>query len=230
MSDRRLSDQIAYYGARSGEYDEWALRAGRHDRGDRHRERWLAEWRQVEESLRSLAPYGDVLELAAGTGLWTRVLAESSGSLTAVDASSQMLAINRARPGHDAVAFIQADLFGWRPPRAVDLVAFGFWISHIPDDHLVAFFDMVSGALRPGGRVWFVDSTLNTESSSVDLGLVRPTEQTVRRRLNDGSEYEIVKVFHDPAALTQRLATLGWDIQVRSTGEFFYVGCGGAAA
>lgn len=229
MSDHRLADQIGYYDARAAEYDEFALRLGRHDRGPEHRARWMAEWGALETSLRTLAPYGEVLELAAGTGLWTRVLVESAASITAVDASPEMLAHNRAREGHERVHLIQADLFDWTPDRRFDLVAFGFWISHVPNDRLAPFFDMVAAALQPGGRIWFADSTLTTESSTVDLGLVRPTEETVRRRLNDGSEYEIVKVFHDPPALEERLTVLGWNVTVRGVGEFFYVGSGSRA-
>jgi hypothetical protein len=38
MTDERLlADQIAYYRARAGEYDEWFLRQGRYDRGLEHR-------------------------------------------------------------------------------------------------------------------------------------------------------------------------------------------------
>ena len=224
--DHQLRRQTEYYRARAGEYDEWALRQGRHDRGGEHRDRWLAEWGRVEQTLRAVAPYGRVLELAAGTGLWTRVLVENARSITAVDAAPEMLAVNRARPGHDRVRFVEADLFGAWPPGRFDLVAFGFWLSHVRSDRVDRFFGSVADALAPGGRIWFVDSTLNVESSSTDLGIVRATDETVRRRLNDGSEFEIVKVFHEPARLAARLGDLGWDVAVTAVGEFFYVGQG----
>ena len=32
--DPILSDQLGYYRARSGEYDEWFFREGRYDRGE----------------------------------------------------------------------------------------------------------------------------------------------------------------------------------------------------
>ncbi|MFE1930898.1 hypothetical protein ACFW95_11075 [Streptomyces sp. NPDC059474] len=35
------------------------------------------------------------------------------------------------------------------------------------------------------------------------------------RRLDDGSQYRIVKVFHDPASLTADLAALGWSAHIR---------------
>lgn len=223
---KALADQLAYYRARAGEYDEWALREGRHDRGDAHRDRWLAEWAGVEETLAALAPYGDVLELAAGTGLWTRLLVPHAASVTAIEGAPEMIAINRARPGHDRVRFVQANLFEDWPVDTFDFIAFGFWLSHVPSDRFDAFFDQVARALRPGGRIWFVDSTLNVESGTRDVGLVRHTDETVRRWLNDGSEYEIVKVFREPVELERRLAALGWDITVAPSAEFFSVGAG----
>lgn len=32
-----LAEQLAYYRARAGEYDQWFLREGRYDRGPEHR-------------------------------------------------------------------------------------------------------------------------------------------------------------------------------------------------
>ena len=44
MDDRSiLKDQVAYYRARAGEYDEWHLRQGRYYRGDEHKRQWFAE-------------------------------------------------------------------------------------------------------------------------------------------------------------------------------------------
>ena len=45
-----------------------------------------------------------------------------------------------------------------------------------------------------------------------------------RRRLLDGREYTIVKVFHRPDGLTAALASLGWNADIRTTGPEFYYG------
>ena len=43
MDDELLEGQLAHYRARAGEYDEWILRKGRHDRGHEWNRRWLSE-------------------------------------------------------------------------------------------------------------------------------------------------------------------------------------------
>ena len=44
------------------------------------------------------------------------------------------------------------------------------------------------------------------------------------RRLNDGREYRIVKIFYDAATLTERLRTIGWEADLESTATYFVYG------
>ena len=222
--ERLLKEQIDYYRARAGEYDEWAFRQGRYDRGQQHRAAWLAEVGVVESALRDGLPAGRVLELACGTGLWTRHLVERHSHVVAVDASPEVIAINRERLTSDRVTYIVADLFSWVPPSAqFDAVFFGFWLSHVPLARFDAFWATVRAALKPGGVVFFVDSLLEPESMARDHA---PLDESgvVRRRLNDGREFSVVKVFYEPEDLQQRLAERDWTGCVRSSGRFFLYG------
>jgi demethylmenaquinone methyltransferase/2-methoxy-6-polyprenyl-1,4-benzoquinol methylase len=56
-----------------------------------------------------------------------------------------------------------------------------------------------------------------------------PQATTVTRRLNDGREFEIVKVFHRPEELEERLRKLGWAIRVETTPRYFLIGEGNRA-
>jgi demethylmenaquinone methyltransferase/2-methoxy-6-polyprenyl-1,4-benzoquinol methylase len=225
MNDRQvLDEQMAYYRARAGEYDEWFFREGRYDRGPEHRAQWFQEVSAVEAELNAAAPRGDVLELACGTGLWTRHLLATAEKVTAVDAAPETIAVNRERVRSDRVEYVVADIFSWAPPRLFDFALFTFWLSHVPSSRFDAFWAMLARALRPGGRVFFVDSLLTQESTARDH---EPIDDSgiVRRKLNDGREFDIVKIFHEPTGLEPRLAALGWRGYVRSSGQFFVYGC-----
>ncbi len=162
-----------------------------------------------------------MLELACGTGLWTVELARHATSVTALDASPEVLEINRARlreAGRETtVRYVEADLFGWRPDAVYDAVFFGFWLSHVPPERFDAFWDLVRSELRPGGLVFFVDSLGPETLDEKERRSRDPQGHTTIRRLDDGRWFRIVKVFYDPAALEGRLAGLGWNVSVHTT-------------
>ncbi|MGH2514545.1 MAG: class I SAM-dependent methyltransferase [Ktedonobacterales bacterium] len=224
--DDLLQQQIAYYRARAGEYDEWFLRQGRYDRGPELNQRWFDDIAVAVRALAAFAPTGDVLELAAGTGLWTQHLLRSAASVTCVDSSPEALALNRERLAGTPVRYLQADLFSWRPDRQYDTIFFSFWLSHVPPERFAPFWETVRAALNPAGRVFFVDALYDGTSTARDHQLEGAEATTLTRRLNDGREYRIVKVFHAPEELQQRLGTLGWNVTVTPTGRYFYYGTG----
>ena len=219
-------EQIAYYQARAGEYDEWFLREGRYDRGPEWNRLWEEEIGRVSEALTAFHPTGDVLELAAGTGLWTKGLAKTATTVTAVDAASETLALNRTRVGSANVRYIKADLFQWQPDRQYDAVFFSFWLSHVPPERFEAFWNLVRSCLKPQGRVFFLDSRYQETSTAADRLLEGQDAVTVLRRLKDGREYRIVKVFYEPDDLIARLQRLGWDMTVQATPHYFLYGDG----
>jgi len=219
--DAVLAEQKRYYRARAPEYDDWWFRRGRYADDPPHvREGWFADGAEVEQALDAFAPRGDVLELAGGTGLWTRHLVRHAEALTVVDASPETLELNRARVGDARVEYIVADVFVWQPPSAYDVCFFGFWLSHVPESRFDDFWEKVAASLGAGGRVFFVDGagqhTAHTSRQTSD-------ERAVRT-LADGREFEIVKRFREPDDLASRLASLGWRFALRrsANGHFLY--------
>lgn len=219
-----IEQQKEYYRARAGEYDEWFLRTGRYDRGPGHRARWEAEVAEVRAALERFHPAGRVLELACGTGWWTEQLVRWAGELTAVDASAEVLELNRRRVGDARVRRVQADLFAWTPDGAYDVVFFSFWLSHVPPERFDAFWAMVRGALAPGGRVFLVDSLRTELSTATDHRLSAEGDVVLERKLNDGRSFSIYKVFYGPDELRAKLHALGWRASVRGTESFFLYG------
>ena len=219
-----LKEQVSYYRARAGEYDEWHQRQGRYYRGEEHKRLWLAELDAVRSALERERPFGKCLELACGTGLWTAQLARGAAGLTAIDASSETIAINRAKVGNAQVRYVVADLFEWRPAEKYDFVFFGFWLSHVPVRQFGRFWEMIRSALKPGGKAFFVDNLLDQESTAWDHSEIDDSG-VVERKLKDGRTFNIVKIFHEPGQLKRQMQDLGWDGSIGTSGRFFYYGC-----
>ena len=203
-----LEEQRAYYRALAADYLNQGLDLPGGD--------------EVAAALDAFQPTGSVLELACGPGVWTGQLLRHASELTAVDASPEMLAIAAARVGDQRVRFVEADLFTWKPDRRFDVVFFGFWLSHVPDERFASFWSLVADCLEPAGRVFFADDADRTPDELVE----GPSSSTIRRQLPDGTAYRLVKVPYRPADLERRLRRLGWDIKVASTAGPFYWGAG----
>lgn len=220
-----LQEQSRYYEDRAPEYDDVWLRRGRYDLGPEGNARWFAETAALEAVVDAFDATGDVLELASGTGLFTRHLAETATTLVAVDASAPAMEINRARLGAPHVDHVVADIFAWEPPEDLrfDAIVFCFFISHVPPDRVAGFWRRIEGWLKPGGRVFCCDDLAGVESRASNPS--EPDAETAefahRRRLHDGREYTIVKVLYTPDGLRDELDALGWDAEVGATAEEF---------
>ena len=220
MSDV-LDEQKAYYAARAPEYEDWWYRRGRYELDPEALEQWQADVAEADAALESFAPRGRVLELAAGTGIWTRKLVRLAERVVAVDANAETLALNTT----DA-ELLRADVFEWRPAERFDLVFFSFWLSHVPDERFDEFWGLVRDALEPDGRVFLVDSGAgDTAHTGTDQA---GWEET--RSLADGRTFRIVKRRWTPQELAARVGPLGFELELRDTANgHFLVGRGGLA-
>lgn len=224
--DKFLKEQIEYYRMRANEYDEWFFRQGRYDRGAENNKAWFGEIEQLRKLVDQFKPAGDVLELACGTGIWTQFLTQFANSITAVDASPEVMAVNKERTKSDKVKYVEADLFNWQADKKYDVVFFAFWLSHVPPERFAGFWKTVEKALKPEGRVFFIDSRFEQTSTANDHVLNNPQETVITRKLNDGREFNIVKVFYEPKELELKLNDLGWDIKAGNTPHYFLYGQG----
>ncbi len=221
MSNHILQEQIDYYCARAGEYDEWFYRRGRYDHGEAQNQVWFDEAKQAMETLHQTGAVAEALELAAGTGIWTEQLLRVAQHITALDASPEVLAINRAKLNSEHVTYQQADLFHWKPDKVYDLVFFSFWLSHVPPEKLDSFLQTVNTATKPGGRVFIVDSRPALHSGASNHQPYEAGSVYHTRKLNDGREFKIYKVFYEENALRETLASAGFEADVRVTDQYF---------
>jgi SAM-dependent methyltransferase len=103
-----LASQRTYYELRAPDYADVTRPSDRKQRGD-------MDSVTAARLLAELSPEGDVLELACGSGFFTRELVRHARSLTCVDGSPRMLEFGRDAVADPDVDFVCADLFEWTP-------------------------------------------------------------------------------------------------------------------
>ncbi len=221
-------DLRAYYAARAGEYDDWYLRRGRYSHGALADVAWEADLDTATLWLDRLPISGEIVELAAGTGWWSPLLAQK-GQLSIYDAVEEPL--DRARDrllAHGLAAHIHVRDAWEAPDRQVDALFCGFWLSHVPRARLAEFLAICRAWLKPGGTFAFIDSRLDPDSSATDHPA--PADDMSMRKLDDGREFIIPKIFYTPEELIAGLHTSGFrDATVQPTPRFFLLGSAVAA-
>ena len=220
-------EMVEYYEARAPEYDDWYLRRGRYAHGPIHDAAWDAELDAAGRWLDGLPMTGEIVELAAGTGWWSPLLA-AKGVASLYDASEAPLARARERlVAHGLRAHLHVRDAWAAPDRPVDALFTGFWLTHVPVDRLDAFLAVARSWLKPGGPYAFIDSLDDAQSGTTDR--IPPADGIARRRLADGREFRVVKAYHAPETLEAALRRAGFDdISITTTGRFFLLGVGAA--
>jgi SAM-dependent methyltransferase len=223
--DHEATDQAlrAYYAARAVEYDDWYLRRGRYSHGVIADAAWNAELDAATQWLDGLPIGGEIVELAAGSGWWSPLLA-SKGQLWLYDAVDEPL--DRARErllAHGLAAHIHVRDAWAEPDRQVDAIFCGFWLSHVPRRRLPDFLGIVRRWLKPGGVFAFIDSRRDPDSGAT--GNVTLDNDASVRRLKDGREFTIPKVYYEPPELEAALREAGFaSARVDTTSRFFLLG------
>jgi demethylmenaquinone methyltransferase/2-methoxy-6-polyprenyl-1,4-benzoquinol methylase len=198
-------EQIAYYRARAAEYDLTSY-------GDVH-----GADRRIAALAAILQPGGELLEVACGTGMWTRHLARWAATVTAIDAAPEMIALARQRVTAGNVTFVTADILTWSPPWRFDTILFAFWLSHVPVSMFGRFWSLLRTALTSSGRVLFVDD--QPAAASLETYTAGSSE-VVERRLRDGTRHRLIKVVRDPPDLSRQLTELGWHAAITQSGDW----------
>ncbi len=211
-----LDEMREYYRKRAPEYDDWYFRRNAYDKGRTLNAAWFRELKVLRKYARSISGH-KILEVAAGTGMWTQYLAEGN-SVTPVDTSPEALCINRARSG---VAGVVGDAFqlAFLAPHSHDLCFFAFWISHVPEEHMARFFRSVADAVSPTPRVVVVDSIYNP----TELNCLSHENSVQMRALRSGRAFRVFKKYYTPSELRSLSERYLKHSRVTYTGDYFFV-------
>jgi SAM-dependent methyltransferase len=210
-------DLRRYYAAIVDEYDDWYLRRGRYSAGAIADVSFQAELDEVTLWLDGLPLGGEIVELAAGTGWWSPLLAQK-GELWLYDAVEAPLERARDRLlAHGLRAHIHVR-DAWAPPdRRVDALFTGFWLSHVPRPRLAAFLAIARQWLKPTGTYAFIDEAPGPDHT--------PTiDDRLRRRTADGREWMIPKIYYQSTELEAGLREAGFEDVEINTNRHFLLG------
>ena len=189
-----------YYAARAPEYDAVYLKPERQ-----------ADLRSIEAWLAPIFAARRVLEVACGTGHWTRFIAPVAASVLAIDAAPETLRIAEGRVAQGSVQFGVGDAYALPVSEPKCDAAFaGFWFSHVPKARTREFLAGLNAALEPGATVVLLDNCFVEASSSPISERDADGNTYQSRRLGDGSVHRVLKNFPSQAelrALVQGFAT-----------------------
>jgi SAM-dependent methyltransferase len=175
---------LDYYERRAPEYDDWWNGTGLF--AARERPGWHEEVAALVAALRALRP-ARTLDVACGTGFLTRHL---PGAVTALDASSAMLAIAQRRVGEVVLGDALDPPF---PDGAFERVAAGHFYGHLGERDRKRFLER---ARRLARELLVVDSARRDEV---------PAERMDPRVLDDGSRHAVFKRWFEPDELRDEL-------------------------
>ena len=204
-----------YYAARAAEYDDFYLGTGRDPIS---LARWQADLDAATLWLDALPIKGEIVELAAGTGWWSPLLAQK-GELWLYDVGDEVLQRARDRLlAHGLRAHIHIRDAYAEPDRQVDAVFFGGWLSHVLEPRLAEFLATCHRWLKPGGLLAFIDEAPVEDGTPV-------VEGRQFRKLKDGREFQVPKIYYEPARLEAALLAAGFNsAKVTTTSRFFVIG------
>lgn len=190
------SDLKTYYGRRAAEYDQIYLRPERQ-----------TALRGLEGWVSGALPGRRILEVACGTGYWTRLLAPAARQLVATDVNPEMMRIARDRcqscPG---VVFHFMDAYALTGALGrFDGAFMGFWWSHIPNQDIPRFLESLHARLEDQARVVILDNQYVTCNSTPVCRKDTDGNTYQLRTLADGSSYEVLKNFPDAADISDSL-------------------------
>jgi demethylmenaquinone methyltransferase/2-methoxy-6-polyprenyl-1,4-benzoquinol methylase len=222
-SEQLDADARAWFAALGAAWDDRYTRAGRYSRGPVRDLAWQMELDTVTTWLDRLPLRGEIVELAAGTGWWSTLLA-GKGELSIHDVNEAALDLARRRlVAHGLRAHIHVRDAWDEPDRTVDAVFAGFWLSLLRRDRLERFLRLVRRWLRPDGVFAFIDRSADPDAEAVDEPV--PEHGVVRRSLPDGRDLLVPQVVRAPDELDGALMAAGFaSADVTATARFFVMG------
>jgi ubiquinone/menaquinone biosynthesis C-methylase UbiE len=190
------SNIVEYYRARAREYEQIYYR-----KVPERRQEIDDHCRHLERIARDKA----VLDLACGTGYWTKVASNTAQKVIGTDIVIEMIEQSRTKVFGCPVEFVVADLHELPfKPGSFDLVTLGFWLSHEPKQNFPKLFDAITTPLKKNGLIWMIDNNPPAEGPRSDsAGADEHGNNFKKRQLQNGNEFVILKNYFSKEKLAE---------------------------
>jgi len=171
---------------------------------------------EIIAELEAQAAGKTVLEIACGTGYFTRFVGPVSRRTTATDVSEEMLAVARSLKIPNT-RFLNDDAYRLEKvgDERFDLGFAMHWVSHIPLARWAEFFTSFHARLKPGATVILVDDIRRPDDADPWYSKLAMRDTYEIRHLPNGEDYEIVKTFFSPDDLRTLLQPYAANLQLR---------------
>lgn len=221
-----------YYSLRAPEYEEI------YDREDRRE-----ELKELANDLKQECRGLNVLELACGTGYWSRIIGSTATTLRGVDFSEKSLEIahskldqarrNASEISHDMLGSVinerlcpieltVGNAFELRDLNSVYQLGFsGFFWSHIPRGELSRLLTLFHSKLEPRSKVVWIDNNY-VEGVSTPIYSSPSFRDTFQKRsLRTGKTFEVLKNFPKDQEIERSIAPYSSDVKIQRSRHFW---------
>lgn len=157
---------------------------------------WLKVWVANHTARRT------VLEVAAGTGFWTKAAAAAATAITATDCNPEVLALASRRNLGRHVTFAVADAYAL--PKFGGAFGAGMahlWWSHVDKLQEREFLRGFTAGLLPGAELLMIDQLHLDGYSTPALRRDRAGNRYELRTLENGRVFQIIKNYPTPEQL-----------------------------
>ncbi len=210
-------DLESYYNERALQYDKLYLNPEEQN-----------DLVKATEIIQAIFRQKTVLEIACGTGYWTKRIAKSAKRVYATDINAAMLEIAREkRPGKN-INYAVADMYNFSPEEKYESLFAGFVWNHILVQEVGKFMASIKRLSQAGGEIVFIDCHYREEVNQEKREVAKTDEygNTYQlRTLENGTEYLVLKNFPTKDFICTKMEGIATEINYLQLDYYWIVIC-----
>ncbi|HUU77483.1 MAG TPA: methyltransferase domain-containing protein [candidate division Zixibacteria bacterium] len=153
--------------------------------------------KKTAELLTNFLDNRSVLEIACGTGYWTKILSSVAKQIVATDILPEVLYFAKQKKYSCPVLFTIVDAYNLHSfKQTFDGGLANFWFSHIPKDRIDSFLEGFHRALQPKSYVFICDNNPKFLPDGRLISFPNDPNTYRLRTTSDNSEHYVLKNYY----------------------------------